>query len=222
MSVVIAASALTKTFDVEGVSLTAVRNVSFEVQSGDFVGLVGPSGCGKSTLLNIVGLADRPSSGELFIQERKVHFSAERELVHLRRTAVGFVFQHFNLLPTLSAVENVMLPLVLSGSHAAPARLRAIQLLEQVGLASKVDALPFRLSGGEMQRVAVARAVAHRPAIVLADEPTGNLDSVSGESVLGLLSNLVQDGTAVVMATHSDVAIARCSRIVRLKDGELA
>jgi putative ABC transport system ATP-binding protein len=221
MSLTVAASHLTKSFDFDERSLTVVRDLSFEVGSGEFVAVVGPSGCGKSTVLNILGLADRPSSGEVSLAGVPVNYDDEGALVRLRRSAVGFVFQHFNLLPTLTALENVMLPLMLNGTAARIAEERATELLGRVGLLQRAKSLPFRLSGGEMQRVAVARAVVHRPTLVLADEPTGNLDSASGDAVLDLLAELVSDGTTVLMATHSEAAVDRCSRVLRLLDGAL-
>jgi putative ABC transport system ATP-binding protein len=176
----------------------------------------------KSTLLNILGVADTPTSGSVWIGDELVRFSHERMLVELRRRKLGYVFQHFNLLPTLTALENVMLPLVLIGEGDRTARDRALRILGRVGLGTRAAAFPHTMSGGEMQRVAIARAVVHRPVFVLADEPTGNLDSVSGERVLELLSELAQEGTTILMATHSEHAASKCSRIIRLLDGRMA
>jgi putative ABC transport system ATP-binding protein len=198
-----------------------LRNVSFSVQAGEFVALVGPSGCGKSTVLNIVGLADRPDRGSVLLAGRAVERAPERVLQELRRSQIGYVFQHFNLLSTLSVRENVMLPLLLKGAPQRAAAARADELLTQVGVVHRAAAFPHLLSGGEMQRVAVARAVVHRPLLVIADEPTGNLDSKCGEQVLELLAGLAATGVGVLMATHSEAAMARCSRVLRMCDGVL-
>ncbi len=198
-----------------------LKGCSVEVYSGEFVALRGPSGCGKSTLLNTIGLADKDFSGSLSIDGVQIQGASEKSLQEIRRRKLGYVFQQFNLLSTLSALENVMLPLILLKVGVSDAESRARALLDRVGLSHRLKALPFTLSGGEAQRVAIARAVVHEPRIVLADEPTGNLDSVSGEQVLTMLQEVAQSGVAVVMATHSESAIARCSRVVGMKDGAL-
>jgi putative ABC transport system ATP-binding protein len=210
---------LTRTFEDGGVVTEVLRGVSLEVRGGEFVALVGPSGCGKSTLLNILGLADRPSSGVISLAGDVLRDVSEHKLRALRRAKLGYVFQHFNVLSTLSAIENVMVPLLLNGIAAREAETRADAALERVGMSHRRKAMPFSLSGGELQRVAIARAVVHRPAVILADEPTGNLDSLAGDNVLGLLESLVKEGVALLMATHSEVAMARCSRIIRMRDG---
>lgn len=197
----------------------AVRDVDLSIYANEFVGIVGPSGCGKSTLLNIIGLVEAPSAGELLFEGVSLHGASEAYLENLRREKVGYVFQAFNLLSTLTVEENVMLPCMLGGQDSTMARERANELLRDLGLIHRSRAMPATLSGGEMQRVAVARAIAHRPALIVADEPTGNLDSASGESVLALLQEIHNAGTAVVMATHSDVAMQRCTRVVSMRDG---
>lgn len=194
-------------------------DISLAVGQGEFVGLVGPSGCGKSTLLNIMGLAERQGQGDVIIGGCSTKESRDYHLQQLRRTELGYVFQNFNLLSTLSVLENVMLPLVLNGVRHDEASRQAKELLNNLNLAHRLDAMPFSLSGGESQRVAIARAVVHRPKVVLADEPTGSLDSCSGEIVLDLLKEQVDSGIAVVMATHSEAALARCSRIEHMMDG---
>jgi putative ABC transport system ATP-binding protein len=192
--------------------------VSFEVARGEFVAIMGPSGCGKSTLLHIIGAMDRPSRGEVWLGTLPLHTYDEEALTRVRRSHVGFVFQFFYLLPTFTVEENVGLPLLLAGRNHAEQKIRA--LLESIGLAHRSKAMPQQLSGGEMQRVAIARAVVHEPEILVADEPTGNLDSENGAHVLEVLREVcAARGTTVVMATHSDAAAECASRIVRMKDG---
>ncbi len=219
LEVLLSAHNISKTFR-DGIVVSEVlRGVSLELAAGEFVALVGPSGCGKSTLLNILGLADRPMSGTISVAGELLRDPSEAKLRALRRAKLGYVFQHFNILSTLSAQENVMVPLLLNGIAAHEAEMRADAVLERVGMAHRRTAMPFSLSGGELQRVAIARAVVHRPAVILADEPTGNLDSTAGEKVLELLGSMVAEGLAVLMATHSEAAMARCTRTVRMKDG---
>jgi putative ABC transport system ATP-binding protein len=202
-------------------TVLAVTDITCRIHPGEFVGLVGPSGCGKSTLLNIFGLAETPSSGSLRITGVTVDNGSEELLQSLRRSALGYVFQAFNLLSTLTVLENVMLPCLLNGKEEEAAKQRAVELLSNLGLSHRTLMYPATLSGGEMQRVAIARALAHNPAIILADEPTGNLDSVAGEGVLSILEQIHRTGVAVVMATHSEAAMARCSRVLRMRDGAL-
>lgn len=226
MPLPISARTISKTVSAEGFTQSILHAVSLEVAQGEFVGLVGPSGCGKTTLLNIIGLAEEEFSGELALDGVVVQGIdgarvPERTITELRRSKVGYLFQYFNLLATLSVLENVMLPILLQGENAAVAQQRAMALLERVGLARKGAQRPYTLSGGEMQRVAFARAIAHRPVVVLADEPTGNLDTHAGGVVLELLAELVRDGIAVLMATHSDAAVQRCSRVVSMRDGRI-
>jgi ABC-type lipoprotein export system ATPase subunit len=214
---------VSKSFVVPGApAVQVLRDVSLTVGQGEFVGLVGPSGCGKSTLLNIMGLAERQDHGDVIIGGWSTKENSDRHLQQLRRAELGYVFQNFNLLSTLSVLENVMVPLVLNGARREEASRQAEELLTKLKLAHRLDAMPFSLSGGESQRVAIARAVVHRPKVVLADEPTGSLDSYSGEVVLDLLKEQVDSGIAVVMATHSETALARCSRVEHMKDGCLA
>lgn len=221
MSVIIRADTIGKQYKSGDLVVQVLKGCSLEIAAGEFVALRGPSGCGKSTLLNTIGLADSDFSGSLTIDGEEVRGAPEKTLQQIRRTKIGYVFQQFNLLSTLSVVENVMLPLILLGVKAPDAEARARELLDRVGLAHRITALPFTLSGGEAQRVAIARAVVHRPRFVLADEPTGNLDSVAGEQVLTLLEEIVRGGVSVLMATHSESALARCSRVVAMKDGQL-
>lgn len=215
------ARSLSKTFDANGVAVDVLKGVDLEILAGEFTALVGPSGCGKSTLLNILGLADRATSGDVVIDGVSTQAATDATLQNLRRSKLGYVFQNFNLLSTLSVVENVMVPLILNGVAVEAAQEEAAEVLLGVGLQHRITAMPYSLSGGEMQRVAIARAVVHKPVVVLADEPTGSLDSHSGEQVLQILSDLTGKGTAIFMATHSEAALKRCSRIVRMKDGIL-
>lgn len=219
MTTALSARHLTRTFTDGALTVEVLRGVSLELKRGEFVALMGPSGCGKSTLLNILGLADLPTSGVIELDGEVLQRPTERQLRALRRSRVGYVFQHFNILSTLTARENVMVPLLLNGCAGHQAEERADAALERVGMAHRCTAMPFSLSGGELQRVAIARAVVHRPVVVLADEPTGNLDSAAGERVLSLLEGLVDEGVAILMATHSEVAMGRCSRVIRMKDG---
>ncbi len=200
--------------------VTALAGVSFDVEKGKFAVIMGASGSGKSTLLHLIGGLDRPSQGEILVDGRIISQMPDDEVTLFRRTQVGFVFQFFNLLPTLSAVENVMLPLVLDGQSTGPARARAQALLERVGLEARKSHLPEEMSGGEMQRLAIARAVAFHPQILLADEPTGNLDSKSGGAILRLIRDInEQEDCTVIMVTHNREAADYGDRIIYLKDG---
>ena len=200
--------------------VTALAGVSLDVEKGKFAVIMGASGSGKSTLLHLIGGLDRPSQGEILVDGRIISQMPDDEVTLFRRTQVGFVFQFFNLLPTLSAVENVMLPLVLDGQSTGPARARAQALLERVGLEARKSHLPEEMSGGEMQRLAIARAVAFHPQILLADEPTGNLDSKSGGAILRLIRDInEQEDCTVIMVTHNREAADYGDRIIYLKDG---
>lgn len=198
----------------------ALRGVSFRIERGEMVATMGPSGCGKSTLLNIIGGLDRPSEGSVTIDGVDLSGLGDDALTRIRREKIGFIFQFFNLLPTLTALENVALPLHLSGAGRRKAVARAEELLGIVGLQDRQDHLPDELSGGEQQRVAMARALALKPPLILADEPTGNLDSESGRDVLSLFKKLqIQFKTTVLMVTHDSTAAGFCDRIIRMKDG---
>ena len=200
----------------------ALADVSLSLEPASFTALLGPSGCGKSTLLNLLGALDRPTAGRVLVDGRDLATLSEDERDAYRRKTAASVFQFFNLLSTMTALENVALPLLLEGVSPAEADARAARGLADVGLEDKERAYPYELSGGQMQRVAVARALANEPALLLADEPTGNLDSKTGEQVLSLVLGLVVErGITVVMATHSAEAAAFASRILRLRDGKL-
>ncbi len=202
-------------------SVLALASVHLEVNDGELVALLGPSGCGKSTLLNLIGCIDLPTSGEVLIEGRSTVRLSDDELTALRRNRIGTVFQFFNLVPTLTLAENVGLPLLLQRRPRAEVDRRVREAMELVGITARASAYPAQASGGEMQRAAIARAIVHEPAIVLADEPTGNLDSRNGEIVLDLLCEIAQRGQAVLMATHSEEAAARASRRIRMRDGRI-
>jgi putative ABC transport system ATP-binding protein len=200
--------------------VTALANVSLEVASGAFVALTGPSGCGKSTLLHLVAGVDLPTSGEVWVDGQSLAHLSDATLSRVRRDRIGIVYQFYNLLPTLSAWENVALPALLAGAAPKTARETALARLKEVGVAGRAEHWPHELSGGEMQRVAIARALVNRPAILLADEPTGNLDSTAGREVLDLLAGLnTAHRVTILLATHSQDAAAIAGQVVRMKDG---
>ena len=218
----IRAVGLTRTFEVGETEIEALRGVSLKVDAGEFVALVGPSGSGKSTFLNLVGGLDRPSGGELWVNGVELSASNEKALTEHRRRRVGFVFQGFNLLPRLTALENVAVPLIFTGVPARQRLARARELLLQVGLGQRLEHRPTQLSGGEQQRVAIARALVARPAIILADEPTGNVDSATGAEIMALLRRLNREqGVTLLLVTHDAEAAAFAGRIVHLRDGRI-
>jgi putative ABC transport system ATP-binding protein len=199
----------------------ALAGVSFDVRAGELVALLGPSGCGKSTLLNLIGCIDLPTSGDVLIDGLSTSSCDDDQLTMLRRERIGTIFQFFNLLPTLSVYDNVALPLVLQGRPRAEVDERVRATLASVGIEVKSGAMPSQMSGGQVQRAAVARAIVHEPAIVLADEPTGNLDSANGQNVLRLLRELADRGQAILMATHSAEAAACADRRIHMRDGRI-
>lgn len=201
-------------------SVQALSGIDLKIGKGEFVALVGPSGSGKSTLLNLVGTLDRPTSGRILIDGQDLQGLGDDGLTRVRRDKIGFIFQFFNLLPSLNCEENVALPLHLRGWNRGKARERARELLELVGLTKRLHHLPDELSGGERQRVAIARALSVYPPILLADEPTGNLDTHTGEEILGLIRDLHQRlGTTILMVTHDRAIAESCPRLVTLRDG---
>ncbi len=200
----------------------ALSGITLKIDKGEMVAIVGPSGCGKSTLLNMVGGLDRPSSGEIYIDGQHLAGLGDDDLTRVRRDKIGFIFQFFNLLPTLTAMENVCLPLHLRGWSKSKAQARARELLDLVGLGKRVEHLPDELSGGERQRVAIARALSIYPPILLGDEPTGNLDTHTGAEILALLQDLHSRlGSTVLLVTHDPSVAGSCQRTVRMRDGQI-
>jgi putative ABC transport system ATP-binding protein len=216
---VLEARGLAKTYDTGDAKVLAVRGVDLAVERGEFVAIMGPSGCGKSTLLNLLAGLDRVTSGEVWLGGERIDQLSETALARLRRDRIGFVFQFFNLMPTLSAIENVELPLLLVGHRRKEARETAGKLLSDLGVGDKYDAAPTQLSGGQQQRVALARALANTPDILLGDEPTGNLDSASAREVLALLRAARDRGQTLLLVTHDARVAAAADRVVTLRDG---
>jgi putative ABC transport system ATP-binding protein len=213
---------LEKTYTGGAAPVTALRGVSLTLEPGDFVALMGPSGCGKSTLLHLCGAMDRPTAGRLAIEGRDLTGLDDDALTRLRRDRIGFVFQFFNLLPTLTLGDNIALPCLLAGAAVSDAEGRAKALADRVGIGDRLAHFPQQVSGGEAQRAAIARALVHQPALVVADEPTGNLDSANGATVLALLAELNRDlGITILLATHSEEVARTAHRIVHLRDGRL-
>jgi len=212
---------LNKIYQTEDVETTALRDVNLEIGQGDYVSIMGPSGCGKSTLLNILGMIDRPTSGEYHFLDQDVSGYSERQRAELRKANIGFVFQSFNLIDELTVFENIELPLLYLGRPAAERKQRVGEVMEQVGVSARENHYPQQLSGGQQQRVAVGRAIVGRPKLILADEPTGNLDSSHGQDVMDRLGELHQAGTAIVMVTHSSTYAEHAERVIHLFDGRV-
>jgi ABC-type lipoprotein export system ATPase subunit len=219
---IVEARNVSRVFPMPAAPVTALRDVSLRVDRGEYIGVVGPSGCGKSTLLHVLGCVDVATSGQVRFRDREVGSMTDAERSGLRLREIGFVFQRFFLLPMLTAWENVELPQAEAGSGRAERRTRTAELLDYVGLAARAGHRPSELSGGEMQRVAIARALANRPGLLLADEPTGELDQGTGEQIVQLLDRLHADGTAVVVVTHDPAVAARAQRLLRMRDGRIA
>lgn len=212
---------LGKTFRTEEVETIALQGINLRIDDGEFVAIMGPSGCGKSTLLNIIGLLDNPSEGSYLLNGQEVARLTEDERTGLRRGTIGFVFQSFNLIDEMTVYENVELPLVYAGVPAKERRERVEALLDRMKMSHRAKHYPQQLSGGQQQRVAIARAVVTRPQLILADEPTGNLDSAHGKEVIGLLAELNQEGTTIVMVTHNSHDAASARRVIHLFDGHI-
>ncbi|WP_067854439.1 ABC transporter ATP-binding protein [Nocardia shimofusensis] len=214
-------SGVTKEYRVGGQTVRALDGVDLRIEPGEFTSIIGPSGSGKSTLLHLLGALDNPDSGSITFQGEEIGSLPEERQAEFRRHRVGFVFQFFNLLPTLTAWENVAIPKLLDGTGLRKAKPRALELLERVGLADRAGHRPAELSGGQMQRVAVARALIMNPPLILADEPTGNLDSATGAAILELLGELAREGNSIVMVTHDLGAVRYCDRVITLRDGRI-
>jgi len=212
---------LKKVFRTEEVETIALNEVSLEVNDGEFIAIMGPSGCGKSTLLNILGLLDNPTSGKYYLADQEVGHLKEKERTQTRKGKIGFVFQSFNLIEEMSVFENVELPLVYMGISKSERKKRVEEALSRMNISHRAKHFPNQLSGGQQQRVAIARAVVANPKLILADEPTGNLDSKNGNDVMDLLSELNKEGTTIVMVTHSQHDAAYSHRIINLFDGEI-
>jgi putative ABC transport system ATP-binding protein len=211
--------AIKKIYSTGKVEVEALRGIDLEVDRNEFISIMGPSGSGKSTLMNIMGCLDTPTSGEYFLEGERVQTLTPNQLAEIRNQKVGFVFQNFNLLPYATAFENVEVPLIFKGVSPRKRKKRAEELLDKVGLKDRMDHKPTELSGGEMQRVSIARALANQPSIILADEPTGNLDSASGKEIVDLFQDLCQQGHTIVVITHDQEISGRTKRIVKLRDG---
>jgi putative ABC transport system ATP-binding protein len=213
---------LVKTYRLGKVSIPALRGISFDVARGEFLAVIGPSGSGKTTLLNLLGAIDKPTSGRIFIDRRDITTLGEGELTKLRRHKIGFIFQFYNLIPALTALENVELPMLTAGVSRKNASKRASQLLEPVGLIERVEHLPDELSGGEQQRVAIARALANKPSLILADEPTGDLDTKTGTEVVQILYDTSKkENATVLVVTHDPMITEKADRILQLRDGNI-
>jgi len=213
---------LCKTYTLGEVVIRAVKDANLVIEPGEFIVLLGPSGGGKSTFLNLLGGMDRPSSGSVQYNGFALEKANEEQLAHFRREKVGFVFQFYNLLPALNAVENVMLPLIARGDAYAASRERALKMLASMGLGERIDHVPSRLSGGEQQRVAIARSIIHQPELVIADEPTGDLDSVAAQDIINLLHDLNQNlKITIIVATHNLALCENAHRVIEMKDGTL-
>jgi putative ABC transport system ATP-binding protein len=217
--VILRARGLRRDYQVGEQHIHAVRGIDLDIDDGAWVAIVGPSGCGKSTVLNLLGAIDRPTSGRIEIRGQDVGAMRDAEATRFRLTSIGFVFQRFYLMPTLSARENVELPMAEAGMRAAERAARARELLDYVGLAERERHRPSQLSGGEQQRVAIARALANRPALLLADEPTGELDAATGADIIGVFERLNADGTTIVVVTHDEDLAAAARRVVHMRDG---
>lgn len=212
---------LSKLFRTEEVETTALNDVSLHVKQGEFVAIMGPSGCGKSTLLNIIGLLDNPTSGNYYFNSQEVGHLKEKQRTRVRKGNIGFVFQSFNLIDELNVYENVELPLIYLKKKASEKKERVTSILDRMNISHRVKHFPQQLSGGQQQRVAIARAVVAGPKLILADEPTGNLDSKNGAEVMNLLTELNQEGTTIIMVTHSQHDASYAHRVIHLFDGQI-
>jgi putative ABC transport system ATP-binding protein len=221
ISKVIELKDIQKTYQIGGCEFAVLKGIDLQIEEGEFIALMGPSGSGKSTLLNIVGCLDRASSGSFLLLGQDISLTSDDELARLRREELGFIFQTFNLIGRISVQKNVEVPMMLSGVARQKRRVRALELLQDLGIAHRSNFSPQNISGGERQRVAVARALANDPKIIIADEPTGNLDLKNSDEVMKILSNLNQEGRTIIMVTHNPEITGNCSRVIRLRDGRI-
>ena len=221
MTIVVRLDAVKRDYRMGAEDVHAVRGVSLDVAQGEYVAIVGPSGCGKSTLLHLIGVVDQPTTGTVTVRGERVDRMRDADATRFRLRNIGFVFQRFYLMPALSAIENVELPMAEAGVSKGDRRARAHELLAYVGLAGRAHHRPAQMSGGEQQRVAIARALANRPALLLADEPTGELDAATGADVIALLGRLNTDGTTVIVVTHDENLAQAAKRVVHMRDGQV-
>jgi putative ABC transport system ATP-binding protein len=221
ISKVIELKDIQKTYRIGESEFAVLKGIDLQIDEGEFIALMGPSGSGKSTLLNIVGCLDRPTSGHFMLLGQDISLTSDDELARLRREELGFIFQTFNLIGRISVQKNVELPMMLSGVERQKRRERALKLLQDIGIGNRSDFSPQNISGGERQRVAIARALANDPTIIIADEPTGNLDLKNSNEVMKILSKLNQEGRTIIMVTHNPEITENCSRVIRLRDGRI-
>jgi putative ABC transport system ATP-binding protein len=210
-----------KTYRIGDNEFPVLKGINLNIEKGEFIALMGPSGSGKSTLMNIVGCLDRATRGQFLLLNKDVSEASDDELAQIRREELGFIFQTFNLIGRISVLKNVEMPMVLSEIPREPRRARALELITSVGLEHRIDFSPLNLSGGEKQRVAIARALANDPKIIIADEPTGNLDLKSSDEVMAIMKNLHDEGRTIIMVTHNPEITENCDRVIRLRDGRI-
>ncbi len=210
-----------KTYHIGDSEFTVLKGINLEIKAGEFIALMGPSGSGKSTLMNIVGCLDRPSRGKFLLLEQDISQTSDEELARIRREDLGFIFQTFNLIGRITVQKNVETPMILASVPREEREARAMKLLQALNVAHRVDFSPLRLSGGERQRVAIARALANDPKIIIADEPTGNLDLKNSNEVMNILTKLNQEGRTIIMVTHNPEVTENCSRVIKLRDGRI-
>jgi len=221
VSVMIRLNGINKIYGAGEIKVEALKAIDLEIEKNEFIGLIGPSGSGKSTLMNIMGCLDTPTTGEYYLEDRNVETLNHNQLAEIRNEKIGFVFQSFNLLPYATAFENVELPMLFMGIKTKIRKDRTMELLDKVGLANRAAHKPNELSGGEMQRVAIARSLANYPSLILADEPTGNLDTQAGDEILAIFQDLWRQGHTIVVITHNPNISERAQRVVKLKDGRI-